>query len=126
MFFFFSSRRRHTRSLRDWSSDVCSSDLVGPLLERGMAARDPWVRAMSRMLSGYLLSNEGDQDGAETALAAALEQFREVGDRFGGAMATSGLGWARAVRGNNAGAAAVLREALGMLGELGAVEDTAE
>src|SRR5438874_6922524 len=28
LFFFFSSRRRHTRSLRDWSSDVCSSDLV--------------------------------------------------------------------------------------------------
>src|SRR5436190_4484709 len=27
-FFFFSSRRRHTRSLCDWSSDVCSSDLV--------------------------------------------------------------------------------------------------
>src|SRR5690349_22513511 len=26
--FFFSSRRRHTRSLRDWSSDVCSSDLT--------------------------------------------------------------------------------------------------
>src|SRR5438132_9515084 len=25
--FFFSSRRRHTRSLCDWSSDVCSSDL---------------------------------------------------------------------------------------------------
>src|SRR5207249_9744690 len=28
-FFFFSSRRRHTRSKRDWSSDVCSSDLFG-------------------------------------------------------------------------------------------------
>src|SRR5699024_11261887 len=27
-FFFFSSRRRHTRSKRDWSSDVCSSDLI--------------------------------------------------------------------------------------------------
>src|SRR5438067_13114048 len=27
LFFFFSSRRRHTRSKRDWSSDVCSSDL---------------------------------------------------------------------------------------------------
>src|SRR5438874_2860311 len=39
-FFFFSSRRRHTRSLRDWSSDVCSSDLdrVSPL---------PRCRAMS-------------------------------------------------------------------------------
>src|SRR6267142_3443258 len=29
MFFFFSSRRRHTRLTCDWSSDVCSSDLVG-------------------------------------------------------------------------------------------------
>src|SRR5207249_8828234 len=29
VYFFFSSRRRHTRSKRDWSSDVCSSDLVG-------------------------------------------------------------------------------------------------
>src|SRR6266542_1847198 len=27
--FFFSSRRRHTRCYRDWSSDVCSSDLSG-------------------------------------------------------------------------------------------------
>src|SRR5690349_22685246 len=34
VFFFFSSRRRHTRSLRDWSSDVCSSDLL--LLELGL------------------------------------------------------------------------------------------
>src|SRR5699024_11416941 len=34
-FFFFSSRRRHTRSKRDWSSDVCSSDLV---LDLGWAA----------------------------------------------------------------------------------------
>src|SRR5699024_11824537 len=28
LLFFFSSRRRHTRSKRDWSSDVCSSDLT--------------------------------------------------------------------------------------------------
>src|SRR3712207_8389525 len=33
---FFSSRRRHTRYLRDWSSDVCSSDLVGVVA--GLAA----------------------------------------------------------------------------------------
>src|SRR2546429_4609253 len=30
VFFFFSSRRRHTRCSRDWSSDVCSSDLKRP------------------------------------------------------------------------------------------------
>src|SRR2546422_11525637 len=30
-FFFFSSRRRHTRCSRDWSSDVCSSDVDTPV-----------------------------------------------------------------------------------------------
>src|SRR5436309_4382403 len=38
MIFFFSSRRRHTRFSRDWSSDVCSSDLlssgIGPSAKR--------------------------------------------------------------------------------------------
>src|SRR3712207_9245415 len=43
MIFFFSSRRRHTRYWRDWSSDVCSSDLGGgparvPRLCRGRLA----------------------------------------------------------------------------------------
>src|SRR2546429_4720511 len=33
-FFFFSSRRRHTRCSRDWSSDVCSSDLIDRDVER--------------------------------------------------------------------------------------------
>src|SRR5690606_40592940 len=34
-FFFFSSRRRHTRFSRDWSSDVCSSDLIFALYVTG-------------------------------------------------------------------------------------------
>src|SRR2546429_2191859 len=34
MYFFFSSRRRHTRCSRDWSSDVCSSDLVAAELKK--------------------------------------------------------------------------------------------
>src|SRR5690606_39637629 len=33
-FFFFSSRSRHTRFSRDWSSDVCSSDLMGLVIRR--------------------------------------------------------------------------------------------
>src|SRR5205814_4481833 len=36
--FFFSSRRRHTRCLSDWSSDVCSSDLIASLLGTGPMA----------------------------------------------------------------------------------------
>src|SRR2546426_3340301 len=35
-FFFFSSRRRHTRLQGDWSSDVCSSDLVADAGRRGL------------------------------------------------------------------------------------------
>src|SRR5690606_40959504 len=40
--FFFSSRRRHTRFSRDWSSDVCSSDLLRqiPVIQRDKR-RDP-------------------------------------------------------------------------------------
>src|SRR5438128_12529982 len=46
-FFFFSSRRRHTRCYRDWSSDVCSSDLHEGLLHgagNGVAAAFPRPR----------------------------------------------------------------------------------
>src|SRR2546429_4428239 len=52
--FFFSSRRRHTRCSRDWSSDVCSSDLHRvslifpiPLPYRNEIARVPGVTAVS-------------------------------------------------------------------------------
>src|SRR6266480_3984281 len=38
-FFFFSSRRRHTRLTCDWSSDVCSSDLI--VAERELQALTP-------------------------------------------------------------------------------------
>src|SRR5207248_6340231 len=38
--FFFSSRRRHTRSYGDWSSDVCSSDLLLDLGEPALELRD--------------------------------------------------------------------------------------
>src|SRR3712207_7366497 len=41
-FFFFSSRRRHTRYWRDWSSDVCSSDLQpAPARAAGTAGARP-------------------------------------------------------------------------------------
>src|SRR5207248_498622 len=43
VFFFFSSRRRHTRSYGDWSSDVCSSDL---LLERAHSYKDKLARGL--------------------------------------------------------------------------------
>src|SRR3712207_7923799 len=45
VFFFFSSRRRHTRYWRDWSSDVCSSDLVLLYPPDGKAGRIIFIAA---------------------------------------------------------------------------------
>src|SRR2546428_13329841 len=52
--FFFSSRRRHTRSDRDWSSDVCSSDLarltiLAILVETGDSKPGSISRSLSRL-----------------------------------------------------------------------------
>src|SRR5947209_8975879 len=42
--FFFSSRRRHTRYWRDWSSDVCSSDLSESEILTPAVAAAEWLR----------------------------------------------------------------------------------
>src|SRR5207253_6326920 len=46
-FFFFSSRRRHTRWPRDWSSDVCSSDLLWRVNDHTKTVRE--IRRHSRV-----------------------------------------------------------------------------
>src|SRR5262245_48157181 len=50
--FFFSSRRRHTRCLSDWSSDVCSSDLVGPTGIGTLWGRREVLEALPPFLGG--------------------------------------------------------------------------
>src|SRR5690606_40011302 len=52
-FFFFSSRRRHTRFSRDWSSDVCSSDLV--------ELRARIAQAHGRRRVGVLVDGQGQK-----------------------------------------------------------------
>src|SRR5205814_5941073 len=58
--FFFSSRRRHTRCLSDWSSDVCSSDLPGALVA---TARGP--NADRNESPGYRTRSEERRVGKE-------------------------------------------------------------
>src|SRR5690606_40759224 len=55
-FVFFSSRRRHTRFSRDWSSDVCSSDLEQGLL--GMAFHPDY--ATNRFIFVNYTDNQGN------------------------------------------------------------------
>src|SRR3712207_9038343 len=77
MNFFFSSRRRHTRYWRDWSSDVCSSDLV-----LGYEAADPFA---VRITFGETGADEAEQGvtwlvGREL-LRAGLDRPAGDGDR---------------------------------------------
>src|SRR5438132_13285338 len=60
MFFFFSSRRRHTRSLCDWSSDVCSSDLKQSIWLLPPTYRNPFIipKAPDAKLSGRPTGSE--------------------------------------------------------------------
>src|SRR5882724_12505567 len=48
-FFFFSSRRRHTRCLSDWSSDVCSSDLLWSAQQSHESAADRRLEPAGRV-----------------------------------------------------------------------------
>src|SRR5699024_11580572 len=78
-FIFFSSRRRHTRSKRDWSSDVCSSDLaVSRLLKtrqvreakelREVTPADSFKNKIEQLIAyqeekGYIIDMDEDEEG---------------------------------------------------------------
>src|SRR5690349_25159177 len=77
LFFFFSSRRRHTRSLRDWSSDVCSSDL-SDFPDAVDAAVEPGTRA-DGALGNKEIAGRIDRNARGSAEADARSEERRVG-----------------------------------------------
>src|SRR6266704_5237902 len=79
-FFFFSSRRRHTRSKRDWSSDVCSSDLAGGRKEGLDDADDAEDLVESRWREIDEVLDHGAIEGRVEAGAAA-QPVEELVDR---------------------------------------------
>src|SRR5207248_8839429 len=76
--FFFSSRRRHTRSYGDWSSDVCSSDLFG--LARGvvLVSAGSLLGASAAFFIGRTLAREWTQQRI-----AAWPRFRALDGALG-------------------------------------------
>src|SRR5690606_39753164 len=82
--FMFSSRRRHTRFSRDWSSDVCSSDLCHiNLMESGsecMAMRfQAIIRAVACVGIGLLLAGCAEDIGVDQYGRKVRSEERRVG-----------------------------------------------
>src|SRR5699024_11674211 len=69
-FFFFSSRRRHTRSKRDWSSDVCSSDLIDEVVES--------IRVLNSQGISATVDNLGEFVFEKSEALAAKDQILNV------------------------------------------------
>src|SRR2546429_8321491 len=86
--FFFSSRRRHTRCSRDWSSDVCSSDLA--LGERLVGSRDVGIRGRGGefgeqahgLFESKSFGGKGERGQLLPAPAAQLSPFTFPTKRF--------------------------------------------
>src|SRR5262245_64135252 len=80
--FFFSSRRRHTRCLSDWSSDVCSSDLAFGLVF--MAFHDKWlVHDLQQLIELFLVLDDHDLgagiDETESGPLRRVAHVNEIG-----------------------------------------------
>src|SRR5690606_39753958 len=79
--FFFSSRRRHTRFSRDWSSDVCSSDLEEEIKR---TERQLWQKIRTKTLQGRRtgvgITAEGDMIAA-LGLRYGTEEATEFSTR---------------------------------------------
>src|SRR5699024_11502303 len=101
--FFFSSRRRHTRSKRDWSSDVCSSDLslvkptivifkgrVLTLKVLGRAAQHPHSAAQGGAYGGADAGASQHSTDGSAAACAAEEIGRASWRRAVGMLASEG------------------------------------
>src|SRR5438128_8954227 len=79
--FFFSSRRRHTRCYRDWSSDVCSSDLIddlSPLAQRvGPGVDERFVLQVLELVPGNRVDYQERADDRPAALGDDVVGVRQ-------------------------------------------------
>ncbi|WP_248961293.1 AfsR/SARP family transcriptional regulator [Sphaerisporangium perillae] len=85
---------------------------------------DRWVVACAHLLRAHIHYNAGQIAKGEADVRASLEHYRAVGDRWGISTAMAALAEVSTLRGDNATTIAVIKEALELVDEIGAVEDT--
>ncbi|WP_051467999.1 ATP-binding protein [Actinomadura oligospora] len=87
---------------------------------------DRWARAAAHLMSGYPQLAQGDLAQAEQEYQTAADGFRQLGERWGTALALDALAGLAATTGDTARAVALTDEALTLAGELGAADDLAD
>src|SRR5690606_40107930 len=79
LLFFFSSRRRHTRFSRDWSSDVCSSDLTAPFDPEFLRRPTTWAHLAYTGLVAAMVVSTRQSGVAYEPFRAQRSEERRVG-----------------------------------------------
>ncbi|MFB9677894.1 BTAD domain-containing putative transcriptional regulator [Streptosporangium vulgare] len=102
-----------------------STPPAGPETDR-LFGSDPWSLALAGLGRALLKVFGGDPAGGERELEEVLERFKSLGERWGTAQGLDWLALAAGRRGEWARARDLWREALELLEELGALEETAD
>ncbi|OXM48086.1 AfsR family transcriptional regulator [Amycolatopsis thailandensis] len=92
-------------------------------VERVLSSEDPWARAAGSWAQSFVLTDQGDPEGAERARDNALAGFSAVGDRWGTAMAVGMKASDISMSGDHEAALALYRQGLALALELGSQDD---
>ncbi|MEV4257357.1 tetratricopeptide repeat protein, partial [Spirillospora sp. NPDC049652] len=120
---------RNPMAALQWLMGSVGGGDVGVQFTILMAERDSpdrWARSAAHLMSGYPQLAHGDLAQAEQEYRTAAEGFRELGERWGTALALDALAGLAATSGDTARAIALTEEALTLAGELGAADDVAD
>ncbi|MFI6586542.1 AfsR/SARP family transcriptional regulator [Embleya sp. NPDC050493] len=113
---------RHPALMVQWAL-VGGPDRTDLQTHAAQAADDPWARAVGLLGTGYLALFTGNTEAAAGPLSTAADGFRTLGDRWGLANVLEPLAQLADWRGDSAGSAELIDEAIALASELGSIED---